>query len=153
MNAVGLDLPVFADIQTHVIDAGKAAGDGSNLGSVLYTRGMYAAMLAAEAIKTAQEMHGVSAITPMQMRDGMEALEMTAAKMEALGAPGIGPEFSVSCSDHGGSGKGLVQQWDAAAGKWAPLTEYLTPDAEVIDALVMEDSMAFAAENNIEPGC
>ena len=153
MNAVGLDLPVFADIQTHVIDAGKAAGDGSNLGSVLYTRGMYAAMLAAEAIKTAQEMHGVSDITAEMMRDGMEALEVTEATMEGWGAPKIGPVFSVSCSDHGGSGQGIVQQWNASAGTWEPLTDYLSSDAELIDTLVKEDSMAFAAENNIEPGC
>ena len=36
-------------------DAGKAAGAGDQVGTVLYNRGMYAAMLAAEAIKTAQE--------------------------------------------------------------------------------------------------
>ncbi len=38
MNRLG-DMPVFAEIQHHVIDAGLAAGDGTNLGSVLYTRG------------------------------------------------------------------------------------------------------------------
>jgi branched-chain amino acid transport system substrate-binding protein len=87
------DMPVFDEIQEHVIDAGLAAGDGTNLGTVLYTRGMYAAMLAAEA-RTAQEIHGVADITPAMMRDGMEALEMTNARMEELGMPGIGPEFA-----------------------------------------------------------
>jgi branched-chain amino acid transport system substrate-binding protein len=152
MNAVE-PMPVFDEIQEHVIDAGLAAGDGSNLGTVLYTRGMYAAMLAAEAIATAQEIHGVTDITARQMRDGMEALEMTAARMEELGAPGIGPEFSVSCEDHGGSGMGLVQQWDAEAGTWNVLTDYIAPDEEVIAPLVEEDAAAFAAENGIEPGC
>ena len=38
-----------------MVDAGMAAGDGSNVGSVLYTRGMYAAMLAAEAVRKAAE--------------------------------------------------------------------------------------------------
>ena len=74
MNVLG-DLPVFDEIQTHVHEAGLAAGDGSNIGSVLYTRGMYAAMLAAEAIRTAQEIHGVSDIDATMMRDGMEALQ------------------------------------------------------------------------------
>ncbi|WP_368186077.1 ABC transporter substrate-binding protein [Aestuariibius sp. HNIBRBA575] len=152
MNRIG-ELPVFAEIQTHVVDAGNAAGDGSNVGSVLYTRGMYAAILAAEAIAKAQEIHGVSDITPAMMRDGMEALEMTAARMDELGAPGVGPEFSVSCSDHGGSGMGIVQQWDASAMQWNALTDYLESDQSVIAPLVAEDSAAFAAENNITAGC
>ncbi len=152
MNRVE-DLPVFDEIRATVVDAGLAAGDGSNVGSVLYTRGMYAAMLAAEAIAKAQEIHGVSAITPEQMRDGMEALEMTAARMEALGAPGIGPEFAVSCEDHGGSGQGLVQQWDAESKTWTVLTDYISPDEEVIAPLVEEDAAAYAAENGITPGC
>lgn len=152
MNRV-LDLPVFADIQTHVHDAGNAAGDGNNLGSVLYTRGMYAAFLAAEAAKTAQKLHGTADITPAMMRDGMEALEITDAVMEAAGVPGIGPEFSVSCSDHGGAGQALVQQWDASAKSWTPLTDFLDSDKEVTKPLIMADSDAFAAENNITARC
>ncbi len=152
MNRVG-EYPVFDEIREHVIEAGLAAGDGSNIGSVLYTRGMYAAMLAAEAIRTAQEMHGTDDITPEMMRDGMEALEVTEATMESWGAPGIGPVFSVTCEDHGGSGMGIVQQWNAEAGEWVALTEYIESDQSVIEPLVMEDSMAFASENGIEPGC
>ena len=45
------DYPVYDDIQKHVVDAGKAAGAGDQVGTVLYNRGMYAAMLAAEAIE------------------------------------------------------------------------------------------------------
>ncbi|RBO53706.1 ABC transporter permease [Rhodovulum sp. BSW8] len=152
MNRV-VDYPVFADIRTHVVDKGLAAGDGSNVGSVLYTRGMYAAMLAVEAAKTAQEMTGTAQIDAAMMRDGMEHLEMTAARMDALGMPGIGPEFTVSCADHGGSGMAIVQQWNAGDKKWVPLTDFIAPDAEVIAPLVEADSAAFAAENGIAPRC
>ncbi|REC57344.1 ABC transporter permease [Rhodosalinus sediminis] len=152
MNRIA-DYPVFEDIQEYVVDAGLAAGDGSNVGKVLYTRGMYAAMLAVEAAKTAQEMHGIAQIDAAMMRDGMEALEMTEAKMEELGMAGIGPEFAVSCSNHGGSGGGIVQQWDASAGEWEPITDYIQPDDAVLDPLVEEDSMAFAEENDIELRC
>ena len=153
MNTLDPELPVFDDIREHVVDAGLAAGDGSNVGSVLYTRGMYAAMLAAEAIKTAQEIHGVTDITPAQMRDGMEALEMTDEVMAGLGAPNIGPAFSVSCENHGGSGMGLVQRWNAAEGRFEPLTEFISSDRSVIDPLIEEDSAAYAAENDVTPGC
>jgi branched-chain amino acid transport system substrate-binding protein len=152
MNVLG-DLPVFDEIQEHVIDAGMAAGDGTNLGSVLYTRGVYAAMLAAEAARTAQEIHGVADIDASMMRDGMEALELTNARMDELGMPGIGPEFAVSCEDHGGTGMARMQQWNAEAGEWVTLTEFIAPDDSVTTPLVLEDSAAFAAENNIELRC
>jgi branched-chain amino acid transport system substrate-binding protein len=153
MNRIDPSYPVFDAIREHVVDAGMAAGDGSNVGSVLYTRGMYAAMLAAEAIEKAQEIHGVSDITPAMMRDGMAALEVDAVTMESWGAPGIGPVFAITCQDHGGSGEGIVQRWNASEARFEPLTDFIAPDGEVIDPLVQEDSLAYAAENNITPGC
>ncbi|PUB11043.1 ABC transporter substrate-binding protein [Yoonia sediminilitoris] len=152
MNRVQ-DYPVLEEIKTLVHDAGNAAGDGSNIGKVLYVRGMYAAMLAAEAIAKAQDIHGTAAVTPAMVRDGMEALEITNARMTELGMEGIGPEFSVSCQNHGGAGQGLVQQWNAADGVWEPLTDFIAPDASVIAPLIAEDSAAFAAESGITPGC
>src|SRR6056297_1701400 len=150
---LGSDYPVYNDIQQYVVDAGKAAGAGDQVGTVLYNRGMYAAMLAAEAIKTAQDMHGTAAINSAQMRDGMENLEMTEAKMAALGLPNFGPEFKVSCENHGGNGFGAVSQWDAAAGEFKLITEYYQSDQDIIQPLVDADSAAFAEENGIEAGC
>ena len=149
----GADYPIFADLATHVYDKGMAAGAGDQSGTVLYNRGMYAALLAAEAIAKAQELSGEMDISPAQMRDGMEALEITEARMAELGLPGFGPEFSVSCENHGGSGIAKIQQWDAGSGQWNLITDWIESDKEVIDALVMEDSAAYAAENNIEMGC
>jgi len=147
------DYPVLEEIQTMVIDAGNGAGDGTNIGQVLYVRGMYAAMLAAESIAKAQELAGTSAVNASQVRDGMEALEITNARMAELGMEGIGPEFSVSCANHSGSGEGLVQQWNATDQVWVPLTDFISPDKDVIDPLIAEDSAAYAAENGITPGC
>ncbi|GAA6190940.1 ABC transporter permease [Phaeobacter gallaeciensis] len=150
---VGSDFPVFDDIQKHVVDTGKAAGNGDQIGTVLYNRGLYAAMLAAEAAKTAQELHGTKDITPAMMRDGMEALEITEAKMAALGLPNFGPEFKVSCENHGGPGLVGVNQWDAATKTWSLISDFKPTDADVVGALVAEDSAAYASENNIEAGC
>jgi len=152
-HGVGSDYPVYDDIQKYVVDAGKAAGAGDQIGTVLYNRGMYAAMLAAEAVKTAQSIHGTAAINAVQMRDGMEALEITEEKMAAAGFPNYGPAFKVSCQGHGGNGFVGVAQWDATAGKWNSISDYAQSDQDVIGALVAEDSAAYAAENNITPGC
>ncbi len=150
-TGVGSDFPIFEDLQTYVVETGKAAGDGSNLGQVQYNRGMYAAMLAAEAVRKAQEIHGVAQIDAAMMRDGMEALEVDAARMEELGLPGFAPELVVTCANHSGPGKALVQQWDAEAQVWNAITDYIESDREVIQPLIAEDAAAFAAEAGITP--
>lgn len=150
---VGSDFPVFDDIKTHVVDKGLAAGAGDQIGTVLYNRGMYAAMLAAEAAKTAQEIHGTAQITPAMMRDGMEALEITEEKMTALGMPNFGPSFAVSCENHGGPGLGGITQWNATDKKWNLISDFGPSDMDVILPLITADSEAFAAESNIEQRC
>ncbi|WP_112321265.1 ABC transporter substrate-binding protein [Oceanibium sediminis] len=151
MHNTGSDFPIYADIQEYVVDKGLAAGAGDQIGTVLYSRGLYAAMLAAEAAKTAQEIHGVADITAAQMRDGMEALEITEAKMEALGLPNFGPEFSVSCANHSGPGLAAIQQWDADSETWTIITDFMAADRTVIQPLIEEDSKAYADEAGITP--
>ena len=150
---VGSDFPLFDDIQTHVVDKGLAAGAGDQIGTVLYNRGLYAAMLAAEAVKTAQEMHGTAEITAAMMRDGMEALEITEEKMAGLGLPNFGPTFNVSCENHGGDALVGVTQWDAAAKKWSLISDYKPTDGMVVGALIGADSAAYANENKIAERC
>ena len=152
-HATGADFPLFADIKTHVVDKGKAAGAGDQIGTALYNRGLYAAMLAAEAAKTAQGIHNTTAQTPAQMRDGMENLEITEAKMTELGLPGFGPAFKVSCQNHGGDGLVAVVQWDYASKSWNMISDFQQSDQDILNPLIAEDSAAYAAEANITPGC
>ncbi len=153
LHNTGTGFPVYDDLKNYVYDAGLAAGNGDQTGTVLYNRGMYAAMLASEAAKTAQEIHAAADITPSMMRDGLEALEITTEKMEALGLPNFGPIFNVTCENHRGAGLGAVQQWDASSKTWTLITDFGPSDTEVIEALILEDSAAYAAENNIEERC
>ena len=153
MHGTGMDYPIYEDLKTHVYDKGLAAGAGDQAGTVLYSRGMYAAMLAAEAAKKAQEIHGTADITAAMMRDGMEALEITEERMAELGAPNFGPAISISCENHGGPGVGLIQQWDASAKKWNLITGFIESDKEVIQPLIEADSMAYAEENGLEQRC
>jgi branched-chain amino acid transport system substrate-binding protein len=150
-HGVGDGFPVYQDLKRYVVDKNKAAGDGSSLGTVLYNRGMYAAMLAAEAAATAQSIHGVKVINPSQMRDGMEALKINQTRMTELGLENFGPEINVSCENHGGPGLGAIQQWDARSKTWSLITDFTGADRAVVDALIKEDSSAYAAENNITP--
>jgi branched-chain amino acid transport system substrate-binding protein len=151
MHGVGSDYPIYDDLKKHVHDAGKGAGDGTSVGTVLYNRGMYAALLASEAARKAQELAGTKAINSGQMRDGMEALQVSQARMAELGLPDFGPEINVTCENHGGPGLGAIQQWDAKAQSWSLISDFAGADRDVVDALIEEDSAAFAAENNITP--
>ncbi|MCL7464180.1 ABC transporter substrate-binding protein [Phaeovulum sp. NW3] len=153
MHGTGMDYPVYEDLKKYVIDAGKAAGAGDQVGSVLYSRGMYAAMVIAEAARKAQELAGTSAINAAQMRDGFEALEITEERMAELGLPNFGQPFAASCEDHGGPGAALIQQWDASAKKWNLITGFIAPDDEVLTPLILEDSQAYAKEAGISERC
>ena len=149
---VGTNFPVFDDIKKYVTDAGLSAGTGENVGTVLYNRGLYQAALFAEAVRVAQERNGVADITAEMMRDGLENLVITDAVMERVGLKGFGPNFSVSCANHGGPGLGAIQQWDAASQSWSLITDFIEPDMGVIQPLIDADSAAYAAENGIEAG-
>lgn len=153
LHGTGSDYPLFDDIKTYVHDTGKAAGAGDNLGTVLYNRAVYGGVLIAESIRKAQEIHGVGDITPAMMRDGLENLVITEEIMARNGLPNFGPSFEVTCENHGGPGIAMVQQWDANTGEWSIISDMIQSDKEVIDALVKEDSAAYAAENNIESRC
>ncbi len=151
MHGVGSDYPIYADLKKYVVDTGKTAGDGTKLGTVLYNRGMYAAMLAAEAAATAQKISGKADISSTDMRNGMEALEISGERLAEIGLPGFAPAIKVSCENHGGPGLGAIQQWDASAKKWTLITDFVASDRDVLDPLIAEDSAAFAKENNITP--
>ena len=152
-HAVGTDFPVFDDLQEHVIDAGLAAGSGDYVGTVLYNRGIYSAMLASEGVKVAQEMHGVAQIDAIMMREGLENLVISDETMAAIGLQGFGPNFNASCENHGGQGLGMIQQWDASTESWSIITDLIEPDMDVIQPLIDADSASYATENNIASRC
>ncbi|WP_108501988.1 ABC transporter substrate-binding protein [Paracoccus indicus] len=152
-HGVGQEYPLYDDLKQYVYDAGKAAGAGDQTGTVLYSRGAYAALVIAEAIAKAQELAGTAEINAAQMRDGFEALDITAERMVELGLPDFGAPIQLSCENHGGDGLGRIQQWDAAAGQWNLITDFIEPDAEILDPLIKEDSQAYASEAGLTPRC
>lgn len=152
-HGTGSDYPIYADLKKYVIDAGKAAGAGDQVGTALYSRGMYAAMVISEAIRKAQEMAGHSAVTAAEVREGFENLDLTEERLDELGLPGFAQPIKSTCADHGGPGTAMIFQWDAAAGAWSKASDWIEADQDVIAPLLAEDSAAFAAENNIAERC
>jgi len=44
-------------------------------------------------------------------------------------------------------------QWDAGAKQWNKITDFIAPDADILNPLVEADAAAYAAESGITPGC
>jgi branched-chain amino acid transport system substrate-binding protein len=108
-------------------------------------------MYTAEAIATAQKLHNAKEVTGEQVRDGFEALDITADRLKALGFEGVAEPVKVTCANHEGPARGAIQQWDATAGKWKLITGYFDSDRSIIDPLIKADSEQYAKENNITP--
>ncbi|AOZ68276.1 ABC transporter permease [Rhodobacter xanthinilyticus] len=152
-HGVGAEYPVYQDLKKYVFDAGKSTGAADELGSVLYSRGMYAAMIISEAIREAQARAGHAAVTPEEVREGFENLNLTEARLTELGLPNFAQPIAASCADHGGPGSAMILQWDAGAKTWGAVSDWITADADVVDPLIAEDSAAFAKESGITERC
>lgn len=97
------------------------------------------------------EIKGSNEIVGKDVREGLEALNVTEERLGELGLPNFTYPVEISCAVHSDPGTVLIQQWDAAAGTWHVVASGIEPDRSVINALIEEDSAAYAAENNITP--
>ena len=146
--------PVMDDIRKKLYEAGKGnLADRNRIGSVYHMRGVSAAILWVEAMRTAQEKFGKGkAVTGEQMRWGLENLNVDEARQKAIGALGMLPVVKTNCDDHEGSGAVKVQQWDGK--KWNAITpNWVVGDKALTRKLLEESSAAYAAEKKITPAC
>ena len=146
--------PVLDQIRQKVYGAGKGnLEDKTRVGSVYHMRGVTAAILWTEAIRTAQEKYGKGKVmTAAQIRWGFENLNVDEAKQKALGAFGMFPTVKTSCQDHEGSGAVKVQLWDGKG--WKPVTpNWVVGDKAKIRKMVDESSNKYAAEKKLTVGC
>lgn len=146
--------PVMEEIHKKLYDAGKGnLADRTRIGSVYHMRGVSAAILWVEAMRTAQEKFGKGKpVNGEQMRWGLEHLNVDEARQKAIGAFGMLPPVKTSCDDHEGSGAVKVQQWDGK--KWNAVTpNWIVGDKALTRKLLEESSAAYAAEKKITPAC
>lgn len=146
--------PLMDEIHKKLYDAGKGnLADRKRIGSVYHMRGVTAAILWVEAMRTAQEKFGKGKpVTGEQLRWGLEHLNVDEARQKEIGALGMLPVVKTSCDDHEGSGAVKVQQWDGA--KWVSITSnWIVGDKALTRKLLEDSSNAYAAEKKITPAC
>jgi len=105
------------------------------------------------AIRGAQAATGNAEITPVEMRDGIENLQISEERWAEIGLPGFAAPIEMSCENHAGPRLVAVQQWDAAEKSWNLVSDFMEADKDVVDTLIAEDSAAYAAENGIAERC
>lgn len=139
---------VVKEILAKVHNKGQGTGPKAEVGEVLYMRGVVGAMLAVEGVRQAQEKYGKGKwVSPEQARWGYENLNLTQAKLDALGFKGVMRPVSTSCADHMGSAWARVHTWDGSKFVWA--SDWLQADEQIIKPLVKASAEKYAAEKKI----
>lgn len=145
MAAAGTDFPALQDVLKHVVDAGKSqVADRSDVGNVLYNRGLFNAVVVAEAIATAQKLSGKANITGEDMRLGLEKMDLSAARLKELGLENFTAPIKGSCSDHAGAGSIFLQQWDGS--DWIKTSDLIAPDSAVVRPLLEAAAAKYIAD-------
>ena len=127
---------------------GQGTGPKEEVGQVLYMRGLQAAMLAVEGVRAAQDRFGKGKVmTGEQARWGYENLNLTQAKLDALGFKGVMRPISTSCADHMGAAWTRVHTWDGSKFNWS--SDWLQADEQIINPMVKAAATKYAAEKKL----
>ena len=139
---------VHQEILKHVHDKGQGTGPKDEVGSVLYTRGLIIQMLGIEAVRAAQERFGKGKpMTGEQVRWGLENLNLTQAKLDALGFAGVLKPISTSCADHQGSTWARIHTWDGS--KWQFSSDFIQADDTILKPMIRAQADRYVAEKKI----
>ena len=142
------DSKVVKEITSLVHAKGQGTGPKEELGQVLYMRGAMSAMLAIEGIRAAQDRFGKGKVmTGEQVRWGLENLNLTQPKLDALGFAGVMRPISTSCSDHMGASWARIHTWDGK--QWKFTSDWLQGDEQIIKPLVKSTAAKYAADKKL----
>lgn len=135
MAAPGTSFPALQDVIKHVVSKGNSQiKDATKVGDVLYNRGLFNAVVVAEAITTAQKITGKANITGEDMRMGLEKLDLSAARLKEIGLEGFTAPITGSCEDHAGGGSIFLQQWDGS--DWKRTSDLIAPETALVRPLL-----------------
>jgi len=144
-SGIGQDFPAVQDILTHVVEKGNSkVASPDDVGNVLYNRGMFNAVILAEAIMIAQETTGKAAVTGADVRDGLENINLDAARLKELGLEGFTGEIKGSCADHEGAGAVFLQQWTGS--DWEKVTDLIEPMNDTVRPLLEEAAEKYVSD-------
>jgi len=141
---------VHGEILKFLHDKNAGTGPKEEVGQVLYTRGVLAAMLTVEAVRRAQDRFGKGkSMTGEQVRWGLENLDIDQKRVDALGFAGVMRPISTSCVDHQGGANARIHTWSGSA--WQFTSDWYTADEQIIKPMVKQAAQKYAAEKKVAP--
>jgi len=144
----GKDFPLIQEIIDKVHGSMKGHIAFTRVGSVYWSRGVWAGVVNEEAILAAQKKFGVKVLTGEEIRWGMEHLDITDERIKELGLEGFMSPIKTSCENHEGGDLVLFQQWDGekwiSAGTKTPMNDFIRP-------MIEESAAKYAKEQGITP--
>jgi branched-chain amino acid transport system substrate-binding protein len=144
-HATGQNFDFHGDILKYVYNGNLTKAAKNHFGEVLYNRGLFNAMLNTEAVRYAIKKYGKNP-TGENVREGLEHLNLTAARLKQLGMGGYTKPFHVTCANHEGNGEMMIQQWDGK--KWNIVSGWITPMRKLVRAEVIKAAVKEAAKFN-----
>ena len=149
-NSADFDAKVVKETLVTLHAKGQGTGPKEEVGQVLWLRGAMSAMLTVEGIRAAQERFGKGKVmTGEQVRWGLENLNLTQAKLDALGFGGVLRPISTSCQDHMGAYWARMHSWDGKA--WKITSDWMQGDEQIIKPMVKATAAKYAAEKKLTP--
>ena len=140
------DIVKFLLAQVHA--KGQGTGPKEEVGQVLYLRGVMSAMIGIEGIRSAQERFGKGKVmSGEQVRWGLENLNLTQAKLDALGFKGVMRPISTSCMDHMGAAWTRIHTWNGKV--WEFTSDWMQADEQILKPLVKATADKYAAEKKL----
>ena len=156
-NAVALQVSADhgAGVVKETLDKLYAKGKGTaaskdEVGDVLWLRGAMSSMLVVEGVRAAQERFGKGKVmNGEQVRWGLENLNLTQAKIDALGFGGVLRPISTSCKDHMGSYWARISTWDGK--QWKISSDWIQADEQILNPMIKSAAAKYASEKKIAP--
>ena len=137
-HAPGGSYKVHQEIIKVVYKGDVAKAEANDLGDVLYNRGVFNAMISVEAIRYAIRVYGKK-VTGTGVREGLENINISAARLTQLGFKGFTRPFRGSCADHEGSGAIMIQEWDGK--NWRLVSGWIEPMKAIVRPLITEAAL------------
>ena len=139
---------IVKTLLTQIHGKGQGTGPKEEVGQVLYLRGVMSAMIGIEGIRAAQERFGKGkVVTGEQVRWGLENLNLTQAKLDALGFKGVMRPISTSCMDHMGAAWTRIHTWNGK--NWEFTSDWMQADEQILKPLVKTTADKYAAEKKL----
>jgi branched-chain amino acid transport system substrate-binding protein len=143
LHGTGTTFPVHTDMLKYVYNGNLTKAKKNNFGEVLYNRAILNALLQTEAVRYAILKHGKNP-RGEHVREGLENMNLTKARLKKLGLEGFTVPIRVSCANHEGNGLLRIQQWDGK--NWKMVSGWITPMRKMVRAEVEKAAIKEAAK-------